>query len=190
VQGHHQLRAGQSIERKTQRYELHVSDMIVLRSAGGTLTLDGSGITLEGVAVHIKGGSVSMQAGGAGQALGIAGVPYEGVPGDPIELDYRYDDLDPVPHAPYRLTFDNGLVMQGKLDDKGHAIITNAPPGAYKLELGEDPREWKSEQIEHQPEYLKVSEQLDARARIEQARKALLQAGYVQKPSSDDGDDF
>ncbi len=190
VQGHHQLSAGQSIERKTQRYEVHVSDKIVFRSAGGTLTLDGSGITLEGLAVQIKGNAVSMQTGGTGQAFGIAGVPFEGVPGDPIELDYRYDDLDPVPHAPYRLTFDNGFVIQGKLDETGHAIVTNAPPGAYKLELGEDPREWKSERVDALPEYLKASEQINARERIERARKALLEAGYVQKPSSYDRDDF
>ncbi len=189
VQGHHQLRAAQSIERKTQRYELHVSDKIVLKSAGGTLTLDGSGITLEGLAVHIKG-AVSMQTGGAGQALNIAGASYDGLPGDPIEIDYRYDDLDPIPHAPYRLTFDNGVVMQGLLDEKGRATINNAPPGPYKLELGEDPREWQPERTEAAPAYLEASAQIVARASIEKARKALLQAGYDRKPSSSNGDQF
>ncbi|MFD4841072.1 type VI secretion system tip protein VgrG, partial [Achromobacter sp. NPDC058515] len=76
VQGHHQLTAGQSIERKTLRYDLQASDKVVLKGPGGTITIDSGGITLEGIAIKLKG--PMSQSGGAGNQLSIKGVAEQG----------------------------------------------------------------------------------------------------------------
>lgn len=59
-----------------------------------------------------------------------------------IELHYHYDDLEPVRGAPYKLVFNSGQVLQGVLDQQGYALIPNAPPGRYRVELGEDERDY------------------------------------------------
>jgi hypothetical protein len=59
-----------------------------------------------------------------------------------LELHYHYDDLSPVPGAPYKVTFENGAVMQGTLDANGYALLKSVPPGGYTVEYGEDSRDW------------------------------------------------
>ncbi|NER59571.1 type VI secretion system tip protein VgrG, partial [Pseudomonas sp. MAFF212428] len=82
IAGHITVQAGEAIEQRTQVYEIQASNSLVLRSAGGTLRIDGAGITLEGVAIHIKG-PVSHGATGMGNALNIGGAPE---PGEPVCL--------------------------------------------------------------------------------------------------------
>lgn len=84
VQGHHQLRAGQSIVRRTRLYTLQSSDRVVIKGPGGTVSIDNSGITLDGVAVKLKG-SVSQESGRGG-ALDLQGVPLLGRPLDADHL--------------------------------------------------------------------------------------------------------
>ncbi|WP_420995072.1 type VI secretion system Vgr family protein [Cupriavidus sp. 30B13] len=74
VQGHHKLQAGQSIERKTARYELQAGQVARLCGPGGTITIDSSGITLEGTQLRFKG-QISMQGGGAGGSLSLSSSP-------------------------------------------------------------------------------------------------------------------
>jgi type VI secretion system secreted protein VgrG len=62
-----------------------------------------------------------------------------------IELNHAYDDLEPVKGAPYRLIFDNGKVISGKLDDKGFARHDGVPDGSARVEWGEDERRWGGE---------------------------------------------
>lgn len=61
-----------------------------------------------------------------------------------IELHYHYDDLTPVVEAPYKVTFDNGTVLEGTLNQDGYKLLKGVPPGAYQVDYGEDSRDWKA----------------------------------------------
>jgi len=61
VNGRVDLKAGESIREVTKLKEMHGSDRIVFKSAGGTIIIDGGGITLKGN-VTIKG-NVAISAG-------------------------------------------------------------------------------------------------------------------------------
>ncbi|MGO4333238.1 bacteriophage T4 gp5 trimerisation domain-containing protein, partial [Cupriavidus sp. M-11] len=77
VQGHDKLQAGQSIERKTARYEVKAAEHLIIRGPGGTLRIDGNGITLDAIAIRFKG-PISHPGGGGGNPLSMAGTPRAG----------------------------------------------------------------------------------------------------------------
>ncbi|MFM0491866.1 type VI secretion system tip protein VgrG, partial [Paraburkholderia graminis] len=57
-----------------------------------------------------------------------------------LELNLTDDSLKPVPNAPYKVMFENGGVMSGKLDANGYAVLHDVPPGPVKAYFGEDAR--------------------------------------------------
>lgn len=85
VEGLYQIEAGNQIVQKTQVYELGVQDKIVLKSAGGKITLDASGITLEGN-INIKG-PMNQVGSGSGDGISISGNPVDGVLQDCSEMN-------------------------------------------------------------------------------------------------------
>lgn len=97
IAGHHRIEAGQSIERRTQRYELTASTSIVLKGPGGTITIDASGITLNGTAIHFKG-PISQGGGGAGPVVVPLGVPEKGLPFDMLCMK-QPDGSCPLPNC-------------------------------------------------------------------------------------------
>nr|WP_244590083.1 DUF2345 domain-containing protein [Xenorhabdus szentirmaii] len=55
-------------------------------------------------------------------------MPY--LPGDgryDLSLDFRDDDNEPIAQALYKITFDNGAVLSGQLDEQGYALHKNVP---------------------------------------------------------------
>ena len=60
-----------------------------------------------------------------------------------LELQYRYDDLEPVKNADYRVVFENGASRSGTLDDKGTARLDAVPLEKYTVFYGEDTRDFK-----------------------------------------------
>jgi len=107
--------------------------------------------------------------GPASSSPELPALPHPANVANSIELNFQYDDLDAVPGAPYIVTFGDGSVRKGELDEKGHAVLKNVPFGEYTVEFGEDPRDWKPSP-EPEPEYKKASVQEDARMAIERAR--------------------
>lgn len=101
----------------------------------------------------------------------LPALPHPANVGNDIELNFQYDDRDAVPNAPYIITFANGAVRKGTLDNKGHAVLTNVPPGEYAVEFGEDPRDW-SAPPEPEPEYKKPEIREQAERAIREARAA------------------
>ncbi|NHQ86850.1 type VI secretion system tip protein VgrG [Iodobacter sp. HSC-16F04] len=85
-----------------------------------------------------------------------------------LELNYHYDDLEPVKGAPYKLTFSDGTIIEGKLDKQGHAQIKGAPPLPYTVEYGEDERPWQAPPLENDQAY--KQKQSEAERILEQER--------------------
>ncbi|MDR0277593.1 MAG: type VI secretion system tip protein VgrG [Paucimonas sp.] len=66
------LQAGQRITQHTKVFEIHSSEAVVLKGAGGTLRIDAAGITLDGIALTLNG-PMRKSTGGAGNSLTLTG---------------------------------------------------------------------------------------------------------------------
>lgn len=110
------------------------------------VVLDGANIDFVTPGSFVAKGSLrAFEPGGSGTA-DVPSLPV-GVVGELvnfIELNHDYEDLEPRRNAPYKLTFSDGSVRTGTLDNSGFARLEGVPAGVAKLELGEDPRTWKT----------------------------------------------
>ncbi|QXH49161.1 hypothetical protein KSS94_14470 [Pseudomonas fakonensis] len=70
----------------------------------------------------------------------VAKRPADGSAPTWLELNFHYANLEPVAHAPYRIVFADGSVMDGTLDAQGFARLENVPEGEAMIYYGEDPR--------------------------------------------------
>ncbi len=60
-----------------------------------------------------------------------------------IELEYRYQDDEPVQHAPYWLTTSSGAKFEGRLNNEGKIRLENMPKGSFTVSFGEDSRDYE-----------------------------------------------
>lgn len=125
---------------------------VMLNAQGAHLKLEGGNIELFGPGKIDFKASMKELTGPMSASPTLPALPQVADVDNAIEVLFHYDDLDPVPGAAYKVTFANGSVRQGKLDDKGHAVLTSVPPGEYVVEYGDDPRPWQPP-IEPPPEY-------------------------------------
>lgn len=148
---------------------------VMLTAQGAYLKLEGGNIQVHGPGkIEFKAGMKEF-AGPESVAAELPALPHPGRVDSDIELNFQYDDLDGVTNAPYIVTFADGTVRKGTLDDKGHAVLKNVPPGEYLVEFGEDPRDW-APPPEPEPDYKKPDVREQARLEIERARAAYLRA--------------
>nr|WP_233102022.1 type VI secretion system Vgr family protein [Variovorax sp. IB41] len=129
--------------------EIHVlaKQKITLKGGQTSIELDGANITLKMPGLlDVKGTSKSF-VGPKGSPAELPHLPTGAINEAQhfIELNHHYDDLEPVKGAAYKLIFDNGAVIRGKLDDNGFARHDGVPSGSAKVVWGEDERKWDSE---------------------------------------------
>lgn len=144
---------------------------VLLTVQGAYIKLSGGNIEVHGPGTMAFKASSKELAGAGSAAAELPALPHPANVANSIELNFQYDDLEAVPHAPYIVTFANGAVRKGTLDEKGHAVLTNVPPGEYTVEFGEDPRDW-SPPPEPEPDYKKPDIRAQAERAIQQARAA------------------
>jgi type VI secretion system secreted protein VgrG len=68
IHGQHTLAVDQGISASTTTYQLLVSERLVIKGPGGSITLDAEGIHLEGLAINIRG-PLSTVSNGKGQEI-------------------------------------------------------------------------------------------------------------------------
>lgn len=97
-----------------------------------------------------------------------------------IELEYLYQDSDPVQNAPYKVTLSDGSILEGSLDETGKARLDDVVAGSYKVTLGEDTRDYQAvEEDEANPLYGKITP-ASAVAMVESGDTSLLdEAGDI-----------
>ena len=123
--------------------------------------------------LSVKGAGHPFE-GPGGQAAALPALPVGALaePVREIELHYHYDDLTPVVEAPYKVTFDNGTVLEGTLNQDGYKLLKGVPPGAYQVDYGEDSRDWKAPPLSRDDAaYNKKEVQQEGSEMIERALK-------------------
>ena len=126
--------------------EILARQKVALQAGQSAVTLDGGDINFVCPGTFSVKGALHPFSKGATAPAALSSLP-AGLIGEPvnfIELNQHYDDLEPRKNVPYKLTFSDGSVRTGTLDDNGFARIDAVPPGVAKLKLGEDPRKWSS----------------------------------------------
>ncbi|GAA0824238.1 hypothetical protein GCM10009111_34870 [Colwellia asteriadis] len=130
--------------------------MIKLDSGGNVeligsdvLTLSGQVVTLDGEVAYDIESPVSASAPSAAQPPAITRVSSFNLtkygttpPAQDIELEYIYQDGEPVQEAPYTLILNDGTTIEGTLDTSGKANLSGMPPGQYTVQYGEDARDY------------------------------------------------
>jgi type VI secretion system VgrG family protein len=114
-------------------------------------------LTTQGAAIRIEGGNIMLNAPGkvefkaSTKELSGPGNSDATLPALPkaeqaenfLELNYRWDDMQPMVGAPYKVTFADGTSREGKLDAKGFARLEGIPNSMATVVYGEDERDAK-----------------------------------------------
>ncbi|SUE25313.1 Uncharacterized protein conserved in bacteria [Ralstonia mannitolilytica] len=154
--------------------EILAQQNIVLHGGDSLIRLEGNAVTFETSGLLSVKGAGHPLVGPGGQAAELPALPV-GTLAEPvheIELHYHYDDLTPVVEAPYKVTFDNGTVLEGTLNQDGYKLLKGVPAGAYQVDYGEDSRDWKAPPLSRDDAaYNKKEVQQEGSEMIERALK-------------------
>ncbi|CDG83165.1 hypothetical protein GJA_2534 [Janthinobacterium agaricidamnosum NBRC 102515 = DSM 9628] len=112
------------------------------------MTAQGAYLKLEGGNIEIHGpGKMAFKAGmkeltgAASSTPKLPMLPNPDQLNNFLELNYRWDDLQPMVGAPYLVQFANGATVEGKLDAHGFARLENIPASSAVVLYGEDERD-------------------------------------------------
>jgi type VI secretion system secreted protein VgrG len=123
----------------TEKVEIAASQGVLLTSGGAYIRIQGGNIEIHAPGkIDVKGSQHAFN--------GPMSAPYD-LPALPkgdlhnkLELNLTDDNLKAVPQAPYKVVFENGTTLAGKLDENGHAVLRDVPDGTAKVFFGEDAR--------------------------------------------------
>lgn len=158
----------------TKSVTMAAKEHVMLTAQGAYLKLEGGNIMIHGPGTMEFKASMKELAGPASATAALPALPQVGDVENSIEILFHYDDLTPIPGAAYKVTFENGTVREGTLDDKGHAVLTSIPSGTYVVEYGDDPRPWAAP-IEPTPAYKNADFKAAMDAAMERERQLLQQ---------------
>ena len=158
--------------------QVQAKEHVLLTAKGAYIKMSGGDIE-----VHAPGrvdflASMKSWSGAKSDSPNLINLPQPENLKNSIELLFHYDDLTPVVRAPYKVTFEDGTVRQGTLDDKGHAMLQAVPKGSYEVEYGEDAREWKAPALKDKAEFKK--------SKVQSAGKTLIEQILAREPSGID----
>jgi type VI secretion system secreted protein VgrG len=166
-----QITADKGIEVNSTHDAVHIQakEHVLLTAGGAYIKLSGGNIEVHAPGMVDFKASMKSWTGPKSDSPNLQNLPQQANLKNAIELVFHYDDLLPVPNAPYKVKFEDGTVREGKLDSNGHAVIESVPLGEYTVEYGEDPRAWKPP-VEPEPDHKKAHIKAQAKAQIDAER--------------------
>ncbi|MFB9290310.1 DUF2345 domain-containing protein, partial [Pseudoduganella plicata] len=151
---------------------ISAKEHVMLTAQGAYLKLEGGNIMIHGPGTMVFKASMKELGGPASALPTLPGLPKAENIDNAVELNFHYEDLVPVAHAPYKITFADGTSRSGTLDAKGYALVSNVPPGDYHVEYGEEPVPWLPPALEPDPELERARASKErVAALIEEARR-------------------
>ncbi|WP_265920858.1 type VI secretion system Vgr family protein [Cupriavidus nantongensis] len=168
-----------TVTSSTDGIEVLAQKKVVLHGGSSRIVLDGNAITFETPGLLSVKGAGHPLVGGGGNPAELAALPVgTSTLSNAIDLNFQYDDLEPVEGAPYKIVFSDNTIREGKLDKQGFARIEGVPNLSYYVEFGEDERPWKAPPLEKSTDYKKA--QPEAERLIEAERLERLAAGDLR----------
>lgn len=130
----------------SEKVEVAASQGLLLTSGGAYIRIQNGNIEIHAPGkIDIKGSQHSFNGPTSG-TYDLPALP-KGDLHNKLELNLTDNNLKPVPGAPYKVVFENGTMMAGKLDANGHAVLTDVPEGIAKAYFGEDTRPFVQEAL-------------------------------------------
>lgn len=118
-----------------ERIDVLAKDKIVLQAGQTAITLEGGDITFACPGNFTVKASENPFLGGQSNAATLAALPDGKLKLDHwIEIDHRDVENQPFAGMPYKIFFEGGQVINGKLDANGHARHDGVPPRAERVE--------------------------------------------------------
>nr|WP_232348206.1 type VI secretion system Vgr family protein [Cupriavidus taiwanensis] len=168
-----------TVTSSTDGIEVLAQKKVVLHGGSSRIVLDGNAITFETPGLLSVKGAGHPLVGAGGSPAELAALPVgTSTLSNAIDLNFQYDDLEPVEGAPYKIVFSDNTIREGKLDKQGFARVEGVPNLPYYVEFGEDERPWKAPPLEKSMEYKKA--QPEAERQIEAERLERLAAGDLR----------
>ncbi|GAB3375745.1 type VI secretion system Vgr family protein [Massilia agri] len=125
----------------TRSVTVAAKDTVLLTAQGAYLKLTGGNIEVHGPGKMAFRAGMKELTGPRSSTPVLPQLPKPGQVKNFMELNYRWDDLQPMVGAPYMVLFDDGTSVSGKLDAYGHARLENVPTQRAQVFYGEDERE-------------------------------------------------
>ncbi|MVW59665.1 type VI secretion system tip protein VgrG [Massilia sp. NEAU-DD11] len=116
-------------------------DHVLLTAQGAYIRLSGGDIELHGPGKIAFKASMKEFTGPQSATPSLPYMPHPANIENYLELNYRWDDMQPMVGAPYTVVFDNGVTRRGKLDKNGFAHLDNVPAIGATVMFGEDERD-------------------------------------------------
>jgi type VI secretion system secreted protein VgrG len=108
---------------------------VLLASGGGYVRLNGANVDIHcPVSVSVKGATHDFMGAGSVPATLPALPDFASEIRNWIAVAYRDPEGNPMADLGYKIKFDNGPVLSGKLDASGHAHHDNVPESAARVE--------------------------------------------------------
>ncbi|WP_332877496.1 DUF2345 domain-containing protein [Massilia sp. S19_KUP03_FR1] len=157
---------------------------VLMTAQGGALKIEGGNITLSCPGQIDFKATVKELAGPRTSTPTLPHLPSALDRSNFVELNYRWDDLQPMVGAPYKVLFDDGTSIEGKLDAKGYARLDGMPAKGAVVTYGEDERDAT---LRHPRE---ANALFGARAADEDEASALIDAYLAQEDAHDQDNYF
>ncbi len=123
-----------TVTSSTESIEILAQRNIVLRGGDSVIRMEGNAITFETIKLSVKGAGHPL-IGPGGQAAELPALPTGATDLKHwIEINHRDMAGEPFAGQKYKIHFENGQVISGKLDAMGHARHENVPPRATRVE--------------------------------------------------------
>jgi hypothetical protein len=114
---------------------------VLLTAQGAYIRLSGSDIEVHGPGTIAFKATMKEFAGPKTDTLSLPYMPHPANIENYLELNYRWDDMQPMVGAPYTVVFDSGVTRRGKLDQNGFAHLSSVPASGASVMYGEDERD-------------------------------------------------
>ncbi|KVP96834.1 type VI secretion protein [Burkholderia ubonensis] len=129
-----------------EKVEVAASQGILLTSGGAYIRIQDGNIEIHAPGkIDFKGAQHAFNGPTSG-TYDLPALP-KGDLHSKLELNLMDDNLKAVPNAPYKVVFENGTTMAGRLDGNGHAVLRDVPGGAAKVFFGEDARPFNPQAV-------------------------------------------
>ncbi|MGK5056737.1 type VI secretion system Vgr family protein [Janthinobacterium sp. LB2P49] len=148
---------------------------VLMTVQGAYLKLEGGNIEIHGPGKMEFKASMKELTGPASSAAKLPYLPQAGQAKNFLELNYRWDDLQPMVGAPYTLLFANGITMEGKLDAHGFARLDDIPNSGAVVLYGEDERDAEPRKKQ------KTNQVIGAKPRSDEEAQAVLEKYLAQE---------
>ncbi|WP_341248265.1 type VI secretion system Vgr family protein [Cupriavidus pauculus] len=124
-----------SVTSSNDSVEILAQQKVVLHGGSSIITLDGGQITFETQGLLDVKGAGHPFSGGGGRAAALPALPTGSTEMTHwIEVNHRDMEGEPFVGQNYKIHFEDGQVVSGKLDAAGHARHENVPPRAVRVE--------------------------------------------------------